>query len=91
MSDPTDFPRPNCERLSRRAKDTQVIKDFLDFCEESGVQLMESYREARIGIISTPISEGQLQDLMYQFIDVDPVELDNERRRLLDALAGGSP
>lgn len=83
----TNYPsRPNCERLSLRCKDTQLIKDFLDFCLDSNVALMGEFRKFPHKTDYTPISEGRLQELMYAFIDVDPEELERERQQILDEL-----
>lgn len=82
MSDPTDFPRPECDRMVVVAPFSQHIGDFLDWLEEQGRYI--AYRDDdddRLYIHMEPKTQ-----LLARFYEVDLDKVEDERRQLLDAL-----
>ena len=83
--------RPNCQRLMVERHRTEEIHSFLTFLSEKGIHLTmddpvkpDDWRyQIRIGC-----DGPKLDALLYEYIGVDPVELENERQSILDELQG---
>lgn len=73
---------PEHEKLKAVKDMTQFVHDFLEFCEEKGVSLV---RDGEI-----PVSRQRFDDLLFEFIEVDPKELEHEKRLMLRNLRDSS-
>ena len=88
---------PNCTRLMDRGDEWDIIAMFHEWLKEKGIWLAhtitkqefygEDYEDEPMDTM-VPIPQT-LRDLFYEYGGVDPVELERERRRLLEKLRGG--
>lgn len=76
-----NVPTPMCDRLAGVAGKVSTIRDFLEWLGDRGIVLAtwETTRNGNDRL--TRISSG---DLPFQAFGIDPVELDRERRALLN-------
>ena len=94
---------PECEKLNARTEEWNVIYPFMEWIGEQGLFLAryETEEEARAkgnvgkdGSVWTfphPIAAGKrIGGLLYEYFDVDPTELERERRELLESLREAS-
>lgn len=63
---------PEHRKLKAVAEKTQFVHDFLSFCEEKGIYLMNGEVYAAHA------------DLLYKFTGIDRWKLDDEKRAMLD-------
>jgi len=85
---------PNCTRLTERGDEWQVIAQFHEFLQEKKIWLAytitsrqfygEDYEDEPMDTM-VPYPKN-LRDLFYEYVDVDPTELDREQRRILENL-----
>ena len=62
-------PTPQCDLLRSVSEKRRTIQNFIDWCYEQGKNDLLEYRS---------------DELIYGFLEIDPVELENERQALLD-------
>lgn len=73
---------PEHQKLKRVMHKTQFVHDFLEFCNTQGVYLGKE--ETNGSINHSFFVHADFDKLMYQFIEVDPVKLEKEKRAMLD-------
>lgn len=66
---------PNCDKLAAFSAERSAILEFIEFAESRGFRVYTDRRQA---------SEREIDHLFYEMIGVDPVELERERRAILE-------
>ena len=80
---------PQHEKLKIVQDKTQFMKDFFDWLwQEAGAELCEWAENANF---PHSMSVQKRDQLMYKFIDVDPVKLEAEKLAMLDELRKVNP
>lgn len=80
------MPGPNIEKMLANRHQTEIIHSFLEFVREKGIQLSKDDPNHPRHPILYGTEGPRLDALLYEFIDVDPVELENEKQAILDNL-----
>jgi len=85
---------PECDKLNERTKEWNAIYPFMEWLQEKKIWLAhtitkreyygEDYADEPMNTM-VPILQS-LEDLLYEFFDVDPAELERERRLILSSL-----
>ena len=77
---------PELERLTELGKSgrTMVIQDFLDWITGKGWEIAE-YDSDEYSEHLNPIMRSH-EAIMYEFFDIDPVKIDQERRVLINCI-----
>jgi len=88
---------PECDKLNARRDEWNAIYLFMEWLQEKRIWLActitrrefygEDYEDEPMNTM-VPISQT-LENLLYEYFDVDPAELEQERRRLLSSLREG--
>lgn len=77
---------PNCDKLAALTNEHEAIVDFAEWLNDTKrIQLgrheqFEGYRDPQFAPIATPVDK-----LVLEFLGIDPVALEQERRALLAA------
>ncbi len=83
---------PEHEKLSSVQEEFNALVEFLDeWCGQKNLALCQLFDSGKLlGFGSEVVMEYQavfdVKSLVYEFLDVDPKELEQDRRRMLDAL-----
>lgn len=93
---------PECDKLVSKTEEWNIIYPFMEWLGEQGLFLArhETEEETRakgnvgkdgsVWLFPYPIAAGKrIGVLLYEYFDVDPAELERERRALLESLRGG--
>ncbi len=80
------MPRPNIDKMLTERHKTEIIHDFLEFVREKGIQLSKDDPDNPRHPILYGTEGPRVDALLYEFIGVDPVELENEKQAILDTL-----
>ena len=72
---------PECEKLSTKRTEMMAIRSFMDFVGEKEIILTDTRLKYHASV-----RDRQLEDLMYEFYDINPKEVEIERRKMLDSL-----
>jgi hypothetical protein len=72
---------PNCELLASKSDEHRTIMEFLDGIGE--VQLAKWHHEDGVDNMF-PVNNKER--VVLEYLGVDPVELENERRAILDSI-----
>ena len=89
---------PECDKLNAIRDEWNAIYPFMEWLQEKKIWLANTitYREYygedyKDELMSTmvPILQN-LESLLYEYFEVDPAELERERRTLLSSLREGS-
>ena len=85
---------PECDKLGKRLNEWKAIFPFMEWLREKKICLAhtiskreyygEDYKDEPMSTM-VPIFQS-LEDLLYEYFDVDPAELERERRELLESL-----
>lgn len=75
-----------CEKLNQVSDENNIIHEFLEWLGSKGMFIaryeeVEEYSEARL----LPVT-GLQSDMVHDFLGIDPVKLEKERRELLESL-----
>lgn len=73
------------KRYSDTVEDRQTIDEFLDWCNEREISLgsyVKPFKDSDTERMA-PIPKNQ-QELLDEYFDIDPAQLDKERRELLE-------
>lgn len=76
-----------CEKLANRTDEWNVIYPFMEWLREQGVHLckmVEKFRKKGI-LIYYAIGKSN-ETLLYEYFDIDPVKVEQERREILKNL-----
>lgn len=76
---------PECTKLSNNHDEVSAILDFLEWLGGEKIQLGKYGQRGDLMYHMTPIAESA-QSLVYRFLDIDPVKLEEERRDMLRRL-----
>ena len=82
-----------CEKLSKRIEEWNIIYPFMEWLQEHGIFLARHQTRAEAQEdggweFPYPIAVGKsIGQLLYEYFNVDPVKLEKERRELLEELA----
>ena len=68
------------EKWSKVFENTRAINEFIDFLNEKNVSIAKTTTDEYLLI---PLSTHEIDMLIYECYDIDPVKLENERRELL--------
>ena len=81
-----------CEKLSNRTQEWNAIYQFMEWLQEQGIILSRYFKNEEGNPCEhlPPISES-LEYLLYKYFDVDPVQLETERREILVNLRKAKP
>jgi hypothetical protein len=80
---------PQHEKLQEVAEQSQMCGEFIEWlAQEKGIHLAEwvkyeGFRDERLTTTFTPLSH-----LLAEFFDIDPDELEREKRAMLEAIRG---
>jgi len=85
---------PECDKLNDRRDEWNALYQFVEWLQEKGILLShritmrefygEEYEDEPMDTL-VPIPRT-LENLFYEYFDLDPAELEQERRRLLSTL-----
>ena len=85
---------PECDKLRDRSDEWNAIYPFIEWLQEKRIWLAhritrrefygEDYEDEPMDTL-VPIPQT-LENLLYEYFDVDPAELEQERRMLLSSL-----
>jgi len=85
---------PECDKLRKRLDEWNVIYPFMEWLQEKKIWLAhtitkreyygENYEDEPMDTM-VPIPQS-VEDLLYEYFDVDPAELERERREILSLL-----
>lgn len=85
---------PECDKLGKRLDEWNAIFPFMEWLREQKIWLAHTITKREYygddysdELMETMVSIPQsLEDLLYDYFDVDPAELERERRELLESL-----
>ncbi len=85
---------PECAKLSAKTEEWNVIYPFMEWLQEKKIRLAqtitkreyygEDYADEPMGTM-VPILQS-FGNLLYEYFEVDPVEVDRERKALLESI-----
>ncbi len=85
---------PECDKMNERTDEWNAIYPFMEWLQEKKIRLAhtitkreyygEDYEDEPMETM-VPISQS-LENLLYEYFDVDLAELERERREILDSL-----
>jgi hypothetical protein len=80
-----EIPTPQCDRLHALRSERDTVMEFLDWLQEQGIQLGRYDHNYYDGGLMVAVNRTHEQVVM-DFLEIDPVALENERRALLESL-----
>jgi len=76
-----------CEKLNKHIEEWNAIYPFLEWLGEQGIELCRMDEELRKeGFLQYVAVGKRIQDLLYEYFDIDVNKLEKERRELLDQI-----
>lgn len=87
---------PECDKLNNRRDEWNAIYPFIEWLQEKGIWLAERITEREYygaGYEDKPMEtlvpiHKSIESLLYEYFEVDPATLEQERRNLLESLRG---
>jgi hypothetical protein len=73
---------PMCEKLSDNADERRTVNEFLEWLQEKGIWLCDRDQGSNFADYR-PITK-RADDLLLEFLEIDPKALEAERRAILD-------
>jgi hypothetical protein len=70
---------PECDKLSSVSVESQIIGEFLDWCNMQGVHLATYYEER--GLVA---DHRSITQILADYYDIDLDKVEEEKRKLLD-------
>lgn len=81
---------PEHDKMAARRDEHEVVVGFLTWCEEAGVSLrrVAEFQPSPNRVVA--YEEIRPDVAIAQWLDVDPLALEQEKRAILDSLRAGS-
>ncbi|RKY28525.1 MAG: hypothetical protein DRP83_00560 [Planctomycetota bacterium] len=70
---------PECDKLSNVKDESQIIGEFLDWCNSQGVHLATYYEER--GLVA---DRRSIEQVLADYFDIDLDKVEEERRHILE-------
>lgn len=77
-----------CKKLAKRTDEWNAIYKFYEWLQEQRITLARWDDRLSYGI--TPVTK-HIQDLLYEYFEVNPIKLEQERREILRKLREKQP
>ena len=91
---------PECDKLNARTDEWNVIYPFMEWLQEQGIILArhdtvenakargeKPDKDRDIWVRPYPYAIGKhIDEMLYEYFDVDPAKLEQERRKILDVI-----